>query len=94
MPPHKKFAMGVVKNEPDGIYMTNEYVGREMLWVAKRGGIHDWAIYIGWTTSETGFMSMAVSPDSICANGDKVTGEKNIKKLVPCDDEAFGMYRF
>jgi hypothetical protein len=26
--------------------------------------------------------------------GDKITGEGNIRKLVPCTDEAFKMYNY
>ncbi len=59
----------------------------QIRWVATRGGIHDWAIYyhlidwINWTD------------EMIKKNGDKMHNEKSIKKCVPCDDEAFAMYR-
>lgn len=77
------FATGVVQDSPEGINMTNS--GRDLRWVACRGGIHDWAIYVqdaSWPAA------------MVKSNGDKVTSEHNIKKLVPCDDEAFGMYRY
>lgn len=32
--------------------------------------------------------------DWIVNYGDKVHSEENIKKLCPCDDEAFKMYRY
>ena len=55
-------------------------------WVAVRGGIHDWAIYYqlvdkGWDEGQ------------IRNNGEKMHNEELIKKCVPCDEEAFKMYR-
>lgn len=83
MPAHTIFATGETVNSPEGINMSND--GRSLRWVAKRGQIHDWAIYIGISSWDE---------QMIASNGDKVTGKDNIKKLVPCDDEAFGMYRY
>lgn len=85
MEPETVFASGEVPNSPQGIYMTNNDIGRKLLWAAKRGGIHDWCIYIHWSD-----MGM----DFVLRSGDKVMDEKNIKKLVPCDNEAFKMYRY
>jgi hypothetical protein len=82
MPSHTVFAHGETVNSPEGINMSND--GRTLHWVAKRGEIHDWAIYIGIASW---------SDELIKTNGDKVTGADNIKKLVPCDDEAYEMYR-
>jgi len=83
MAPDTIFASGVVDNSPEGIFMTRD--GGQLRWVAVRGGIWDWAIYCHWSER---------SEDWIRARGDKVTGESNIKKLVPCNDEAFQMYRY
>lgn len=83
MEPGTIFATGVVNDGPGGVNMTRSE--RTLRWVACRGGIYDWAIYIApeeWT------------PEGVKRQGDKVTSEQNIKKLVPCDDEAFGMYRY
>lgn len=82
MQPGKIFATGVIPDGPDGVNMTNS--GKELRWVACRGGIHDWAIYIHWSEN---------SAEWVKDNGDKVHGEHYIRKLVPCDNEAFGMYR-
>jgi len=84
MPKHTIFATGIVKNSPDGIYMTNNREGDDLLWIAKRGEIHDWAIYIHWEE---------MGKDFVISNGDKVTANSYIKKLVPCDDSALEMYR-
>lgn len=83
MPDQTIFAHGETVNGPEGINISND--GRTLRWIAKRGnGYHDWAIYIG----------IASWDDSLIAsNGDKVNNEDNIKKLVPCDDEAYKMYR-
>jgi hypothetical protein len=44
MKPKEVFSFGTVENSPKGIYMTSEHIGRKLLWVAKRGEIHDWDI--------------------------------------------------
>jgi hypothetical protein len=85
MEPGKVFASGLIENSPKGIYMTDHRPGDTMLWVAKRGRIHDWAIYTHF--AEHG-------KDYVLKHGEKVTFGSHIKKLVPCDDEAFSMYRF
>lgn len=85
LPESQVFATGVVENSPEGVYMTDNRKGHKMRWVAKRGTIHDWAIYIHWAEHDE---------DYVMKNGDKVRDEKNIRKLVPCDNEAFEMYRF
>lgn len=78
-------AHGITTNDPEGIYMTNSDKGRKLIWVAKRGYIPDWTIYIHW--ADNGL-------DYVLDYGDKVISPANIKKLVPCDDEAFKMYRY
>lgn len=83
MEPDTIFASGTTTDDPQGINMTNS--GRKLRWVACRGGIHDWAIYI---------QSADWPADEVKRVGDKVSNETNIKKLVECDDEAFGMYRY
>jgi hypothetical protein len=54
-------------------------------WVAVRGGIHDWAIYYSTFTTDE---------DTIYKYGDKLRSKEAIKDLVPCDNEAFKMYRY
>lgn len=82
MEPHTIFASGTVVDGPEGVNMSNS--GSMLRWVACRGGIHDWAIYI----------HHAEYPESwIQRSGDKVHNATHIRELVPCDDEAFEMYR-
>lgn len=82
MEPGTIFDSGLIVDSPEGINMTNS---KKMLkWVAVRGGIHDWCIYCHWSI---------VSHDYVKRHGDKIYSKDNIKKLVPCDDEAFKMYR-
>lgn len=83
MEPYTIFNSGTVIDSPDGINIDNS--GKTLRWVACRGGIHDWAIYCGledW------------SKELVASDGNKVTSEHNIKKLVECDDEAFKKYRY
>ncbi len=72
------FATGLVKD--DRLYRE-----LELKWVAVRGGIHDWAIYYHLASSTDGYVR-----DS----GDKCFTRQVIRELVPCNDEAFAMYRF
>jgi len=83
MKPSTIFLKGEIIDSPDGINMENS--GNQLKWVACRGGIHDWAIYCD---------SCDKTWEEIKSYGNKVTGEENIKRLVPCDDEAFKMYRY
>ena len=54
-------------------------------WVAVRGQIHDWAIY---------YHREEKSIEFVRDYGDKCFTKEVIKELVPCDDEAFKMYRY
>ena len=58
---------------------------REIRWVAVRGGIHDWAIY---------YHLPIHSKEYIAKNGDKIFTKSVIKRLVPCNDEAFNLYKY
>ena len=82
MKPSTIFLKGTMVDSPDGINMGN--TGKQLRWLAVRGGIHDWAIYCHLADKDWDF---------IRTQGNKVGGEENIKRLVPCDDEAFKMYR-
>lgn len=80
------FAKGEVVDSPEGANMAN--TGKMMKWVVVRGDIHDWAIY-----SDNPYMPQP-SFEAVRDWGDKITGEQNIKRLVPCDDESFNQYRY
>ena len=67
----------------DEIFLGGE--GTITKWVAVKGGIDDWAIYSG--PKEHGF-------DKIRSYGSKIYIESLIKKLVPCTDEVFKLYRY
>ena len=82
MPPETVFARGEIIDSPDGINMTNS--GKLLRWVAKRGRIHDWAIYCHFADKEWW---------EIEQHGDKVLNQNHIKKLVPSTDDALSMYR-
>ena len=84
MPPHACFATGTAINHPEGLYMVNSDIGRELIWAAKRGFIDDWCIYVHWADSGL---------DYVLNNGDKITNARYIKQLVPCTDQAFARYR-
>lgn len=77
------FATGLTIDNYTGVNMNNS--DRILRWVAVRGhGFHDWAIYI-----DTDDHSEA----EVKRFGDKVTEKDDIRKLVPCDDEAMNLYR-
>ncbi len=78
------FATGIIRDEPGGLNMSGS--GRLLKWVAVRGGdIYDWCIYCHFTDEDMRYTER---------RGDKVCAVDNIKRLVPCDDEAFQMYRY
>ncbi|MBC8527305.1 MAG: hypothetical protein H8D22_10735 [Candidatus Cloacimonetes bacterium] len=75
------FAKGETVDSPDGINMTNS--GKPLRWIAVRGHISDWAIYCSWSDK---------SWEWIKSYGAKIASEISIKRLVPCEDDAFQMY--
>ena len=86
MPSSNIIAQGTIENSKEGIWMTDVHPGRQLLWVAKRGdGYPDWAIYTWWANE--------ADVEFVIKQGQKVTSEDNIRKLVPCTDKAYKMYR-
>lgn len=83
MAPHKVFATGLATDKEGSLFMTGS--GEQLMWVAERGSYHDWAIYCHYSFH---------GEEWIRRHGDKVCRESHIKLLVPCDDEAFKMYRY
>lgn len=65
---------------------------RTFMWVAVRGGIHDWAIYTSMN-SRPGIDFWAGDKQGLADHGQKVHDRKLVKELVSCDDEALEMYR-
>jgi len=59
----------------------------QVRWIATRGGIHDWAIYYNLASEDK-------TDEMIKKNGNKMNNSESIRKCVPCDDEAFKMYRY
>ena len=88
MEPDTIFATGTLVDSPEEFHLAR--TGNEVRWVATRGYIHDWAIY----SQNPHDGNMVKSFDEVKQYGDKISNEAYIKKLVPCDDEAFGMYRY
>lgn len=82
MKPHTIFEYKVGRNEE-----------RTFMWVAVRGEIHDWAIYT--SINAIPFVDYWVADkEGIAKNGQKMYDKEKIRELVPCDDEAFSMYRY
>lgn len=77
------FAKGTT--EVEDYWDTSELM--KVDWVAVRGGIHDWAIYCQASCLDW-------KDNSIRDHGDKMRNPMSIKKCVPCDEEAFEMYRY
>lgn len=69
-------------------------------WVAIRGGIHDWAIYHSMDANicKADYFDdsehLNASTEQIARGGAKLYDENKIKEFVPCDDEAFALYRY
>jgi hypothetical protein len=77
MEPGEIIATGVTKDD-------RLYAKAELRWVAVRGGIWDWALYYHFATHGVEYVK---------TSGDKSFTEAVIRELVPCDDEAWDMYR-
>jgi hypothetical protein len=76
------FAQGVTVDGPEGVNFTGS--GAELRWVAVRGEVPDWAIYCAWADWPW---------EQVAAAGDKIHDDADIRRLVPCDDEALAAYR-
>lgn len=83
-----------------GAYKTVSADGLvQVKWVAVRGGIHDWAIYhsLDANLEKADFLDgekhLEASWEKIYNQGAKLHDQGVIKSFVPCDDEAFAMYR-
>ena len=83
MPKETMFATGELLDNPEGLWMSR--TGRNLRWVAVRGEIYDWTIYCHFAEH---------TAEWIRSNGDKVFDEVHIKRCVPCDEEAFKLYRY
>lgn len=81
------FAKGEIMNKDLPVPMVNvrEHPDLKLKWVAKRGGIHDWAIYLNYAHE---------SYEECLMHGQKTTSNQNITFLVPCTPEALKMYRY
>jgi hypothetical protein len=102
MKPDTIFAKGQGKiihpwfNDAKNIDENNETV---VNWVAIRGGYHDWAIYHSMDANLEpadyfdGDTHLQATDKQIARGGAKLRDENKIKEFVPCDDEAFKMYR-
>lgn len=79
----KVFDKGLVLDNTPDFNFSGE--GVALKWVAVKGYIDDWAVYIG--DNKKTF-------EEIGLTGDKITMERNIRHLVPCTDAVFKKYRF
>ena len=77
MEPGTIIATGVIQN--DHLYH------KPVRWVAKRGRVHDWALY---------YDKEEKSQIQVENHGNKCFTESVIRQLFPCDDAAMRMYRF
>ena len=74
-----------LKKMKPGIFAFGIDLNRDIKWVATRGNIYDWAIYLGRIEDNNEYIKKF---------GNKIYDESFIKELVPCNDEAWNMYRF
>jgi len=83
----------------DGGTLEKDKRSTKVRWVAVRGGYHDWAIY---HSLDANFIMANYLDDpihlitdewKIVSHGAKLRKEEDIKRFVPCTDEAFALYR-
>ena len=77
MPAHTIFASGITN-------LTRLWKD-DVRWVAKKGGVVDWAIY---------YHKAEYDMEYVAAYGDKCFTKEVIRELVPCTDNAFKRYRY
>ena len=85
IPNNSIIAKGVIPNSPEGIFMTEHRKGDNLIWIAKKSYYGEWAIYVHWEDN---------GEEYVLNYGDKLYSPPDIKKLIPCDDEVFNLYRF
>ena len=79
-------------------YPNSKY--RLVKWAAIRGGIHDWAIYHSMDSNLCDHeyfdcdCHLVQTWERIVDEGAKLRDKRDIRAWVPCDDEAYSMYRF
>lgn len=77
------FATGQLIDCQGGLYVAN--TNKMLKWVATKGHGHDdWCIYCHFAEHDEAFIK---------SQGDKVSSKSNIRRCVPCDDEALALYR-
>jgi hypothetical protein len=76
LPPHTVFATGISN--------TPRLHSEQIRWVAKRGYIHDWAVYYSTADKEV---------EEIMKWGSKIHSLDLVKELVVCDEPMIKMYR-
>lgn len=79
------FAQGEVSDGPEGANMAN--TGKVLKWVADRGSIDDWAIYI-----DNPYIPN-YSYEAVAMFGDKIHNRDTVKRLVACTEDALARYR-
>ena len=109
MEPNTIFASGIgLKEHPwfnnatlvsEGGTLEDDGRSTKVKWIAVRGGYYDWAIYhsMDANISQAAYFNnpehLEASDELIARAGEKLHRETDIKRFVPCDDEAFNMYR-
>lgn len=83
MPANTIFATGTLIDDEDGLFMAGS--GELLRFVAVSGSVGDFTIYTHFAEK---------SAEWIRYYGDKVHDERNIKRCIECDDEAFKRYRY
>lgn len=83
MPAGEQFATGVTSDNEYGINMSRS--NRMLRFVAVKGYANDWCVYCHFAEHDEAFVR---------EQGDKVTGESNIRHVVPCGDAVLALYRY
>ena len=78
------FGIGLISNIHIWTGLLNFEEGKSLMWVAKRGAIHDWTIYAG--PAENGSVW-------VMDYGNKIIDRKIVNDLVPHTDSGWKMFR-
>jgi len=96
---YNEFGASYKGEHANGLAASLGYRYVKVNWVAVRGHIHDWAIYhslnanLEYADYLDGESHLLANNELIAKHGAKMRKEEEIKKVIPCTDEAFKMYR-
>lgn len=83
LPNSQPFLMGLTIDDHTGVNLDG--TGQLRKFVAKKGQVDDWALYLGLPEWDY---------DKVMDMGSKIYDKKNITNVINCDEEVLNLYRY